>query len=144
MPFIALYGVCGRRTLSPFTTAWVPGLLPIGPEAAGTISLSRATFLDRYIVHPLALVNEVTTVVPEVPDIVKDIWDVKLTSHKHYKGGCPWTAAKVTSLDYLEYEWNKINKWTRGHEHKESTSSNPNGEYRLSCESYLCMSSPND
>lgn len=138
MPLVVLYGVCGGQALTSFTGTWIPGFVPVGPNAVGTLTLSSRILLERYLLLPLKLVNEATTIVPSAADVVDGVWLIELTSWAQHKTrskskvGCQWVRVNDQAVDRLEYKWKYRDEWS--HEHEGNAQDDANGEYSLSCE----------
>lgn len=139
MPLAVLYGVCGGQSLPTFAGAWLPGIVPVGQTAVGTLTLSSKILLERYLLQSLKRVNAATTIVPSAADVVDGIWLIELTSWARHQTrsksrvGCQWTRVHDSSLDYLTYEWKYRDEWSHEHEGN-SSDDEANGEYALSCE----------
>ena len=140
MPLVLLYGMClGQREMAPFSGSWLPGLVPVGTKAVGTLALSYKVFMHRCLIEPLKLINEATTIVPSAADVVDGVWHIDLCSWEHHKTrsqskvGCAWGPMhKDVPTGCIGYEWKYRDEWS--HEHEGSSFDDANGEYKLACE----------
>lgn len=132
---IVFLGMSGNR---PLPAGYLPrGCNFVGGSlqsiSQGSITLSRASFLDARLLHLLAIINRHTTILPSFSGVEGSEWILKLTTWgKHplkTNSHCKWR--EVTGdANGLGFEWKNRDEWRYEHEGDFGS----NGTYSVKCE----------
>jgi hypothetical protein len=130
-------GMCGGRDLTFVPLQWIPGWVIAGKgkkSSLGTICLSRESFLEGTLLHRLAEINGMTTIVPNFAGVIDGEWNFDLTTwcaHPIRKTKpCNWKP-DGTHDGYLQYAWDHRDGWS--HELEGSSGDKKKGEYSIAC-----------
>lgn len=135
-PVILIMGMCGGRTLTFNPPHWGSGWVIAGKttRSLGTICLSKEAFLEGTLLHHLADINAMTTIVPNFAGIIDGEWSFDLTTwaqHPFRKNKvCRWKQDKIQD-GCLKYIWEHRQGWT--HQHEGSDGNEQSGEYTIEC-----------
>ncbi|CCM02877.1 uncharacterized protein FIBRA_04991 [Fibroporia radiculosa] len=135
-PVIAILGMSSFRPLPStqleYSADWV--VRATKGISYGTVCVSRAAFMEQRLLHLLARVNALTTVVPKFSGIHNGVWKLELTTWaKHeWKSSedCKWVAVPAEHDGFSKYAWQHRDCWKYEHEGSGDVA---NGTYAVSC-----------
>lgn len=144
-PVVLILGTCGAKPLVLVPPKWNAGMAISGKGqgSLGTISLSKANFLEGVLLKRLAGINALTTIVPNFAGVIDGEWNFELTSwakHMFRKNReCHWSF-KGHSDGALHYLWEHYDGWN--HHHENSHTNEKNGQYSIDCRTRNNLSIP--